>query len=342
MQLRLLCLLLLMLPPEHAWAEELRFFNWSDYLPVEVLERFTKETGIRVRYSTYDSNEAMYAKLKLLGGKGYDLIVPSTYFVDRMRKEGLLHALDRSELPNFRYLDGRHLDKAFDPGNRYSVPYLWGTTGIALNRQQFDPDQVKAWADLWRPEFRRRLLLSNDVREVFHIGLRVLGYSGNSTDPEQIRKAYEKLRTLMPNVRVFNSDAPLMLYVTGEVDAGMTWSGNAFRAQLEVPDFVYVYPREGCSLWMDNLAIPVGAENRQGALRMINFLLRPDIARLIAEKTRYASPNAEAVRQLPAGIRNNSVMYPPPEALGGAEYSMDIGDAITVYAKYWERLRAGE
>lgn len=342
MKLRVLCLLLLILPVEHVRAEELRFFNWSDYLPVEVLEQFTQETGIRVRYSTYDSNEAMYAKLKLLGGKGYDLIVPSTYFVDRMRKEGLLGALDRSELPNFRYLDGRHLDKAFDPGNQYSVPYLWGTTGIALNRRQFDPDQVKAWADLWRPEFRRRLLLSNDLREVFHIGLRVLGYSGNSTDPEQIRQAYEKLRSLMPNVRVFNSDAPLMLYVTGEVDAGMTWSGNAFRAQLEVPDFVYVYPREGCGLWMDNLAIPAGAENRQGALRMINFLLRPDIARLIAEKTRYASPNAEAVRQLPAEIRNNSVMYPPSEALDGAEYSMDIGDAITVYAKYWERLKAGE
>ena len=205
---------------------EVSFFNWSDYLPGEVLERFTAETGIRVRYSTYDSNEAMYAKLKLLSGQGYDLIVPSTYFIDRMGKEGLLRPLDRSQLPNFRFLDARHLDKPFDPGNRYSVPYLWGTTGIALDTRHFDPGQVKAWADLWRPEFHARLLLSNDMREVFHIGLRVLGYPGNSTDPEQIRQAYEKLRSLMPNVRLFNSDAPLMLYVTGEVDAGMT-SGAA-------------------------------------------------------------------------------------------------------------------
>lgn len=321
---------------------EVSFFNWSDYLPGEVLERFTAETGIRVRYSTYDSNEAMYAKLKLLSGQGYDLIVPSTYFIDRMGKEGLLRPLDRSQLPNFRFLDARHLDKPFDLGNRYSVPYLWGTTGIALDTRHFDPGQVKAWADLWRPEFHGRLLLSNDMREVFHIGLRVLGYPGNSTDPEQIRQAYEKLRSLMPNVRLFNSDAPLMLYVTGEVDAGMTWSGNAYRTQQEVPSFVYVYPREGCGLWMDNLAIPAGARNPDGALLLINFLLRPDIARLIAEKTRYASPNAEAVRQLPAEVRDNPVMYPPPEVLADGEYSLDIGEAITVYAKYWERLKVGE
>ncbi len=326
----------------HAAAAEVRFYNWSDYLPAAVLERFTAETGIRVRYSTYDSNEAMYAKLKLLRAQGYDLVVPSTYFIDRMRQEGLLRPLERSRLPNFRHLDPRHLDKPFDPGNRYSVPYLWGTTGIALNTARYDPARVSGWADLWRPEFRRGLLLANDMREVFQIGLRVLGYSGNSTDPGQIRQAYEKLRMLMPNVRVFNSDAPQVLYVTGEIDAGMIWNGNAYRTQLEVPGFVYLYPREGCGLWMDNLAIPAGAGNPDGAHRLIDFLLRPDIARLIAETTRYASPNAEAVRQLPAELRDNPVMYPTDEILEKGEYTTDVGEAVTLYTHYWEWLKAGE
>ena len=325
-----------------AAAAEVRFFNWSDYLPAEVLERFTAETGIFVRYSTYDSNEAMYAKLKLLGGKGYDLVVPSTYYIDRMGREGLLRPLEKARLPHFKTLDPRHLDQPFDPGNRWSVPYLWGTTAIAVNSRRFEPARVKSWADLWRPEFRRSLLLANDMREVFQVGLRVLGYSGNSTDPEQIRKAYEKLRSLMHNVRVFNSDAPQMLFVTGEIDAGMMWSGNAYRTQLEEPAFVYIYPDEGCGLWMDNLAIPVGADNPGGAHQLIDYLLRPDIARLIAEKTRYATPNAEAYRLLPPDIRDNPVMYPPVEVLDKGEYTTDIGAAILIYAKYWERLKVGE
>ena len=339
----LLLILLLALPMAGATTPaEVRFFNWSDYLPGEVLERFTAETGIAVRYSTYDSNEGLYAKLKLLGGKGYDLIVPSTYFIDRMGREGLLLPLDRRQLPNIRHLDRHHLDKPFDPGNRYSLPYLWGTTGIAFDSRRFDPAGIHSWADLWRPEFRDSLLLSNDVREVFHIGLRVLGFSGNTTDDDQIRRAYERLRLLLPNVRVFNSDAPLVLFTTGEIDIGMMWSGNAYRAQLENPALVYRCPREGCGLWMDNLAIPAGAANPEGAHRLIDFLLRPDIARLIAEKTRYASPNAEAVRQLPENIRNNPIMYPPTEILKQVEYGTDVGAAVTLYAKYWERLKAGD
>jgi spermidine/putrescine transport system substrate-binding protein len=337
-----LFLLFAIFPAAHAEQPEVRFFNWSDYLPEELLERFTAETGIRVRYSTYDSNEAMYAKIKLLGGGSYDLAMPSTYYVDKMRKEGLLQPLDRARLPGFGNLDPRHLDKPFDPGNAYSIPYLWGTTGIAVNADRIDPARVRSWADLWRPEFRRGLLLPNDLREVFFIGLRVLGYSGNSTDPGQIREAYEKLRQLMPNVRLFNSDSPQVLYVTGEVDAGMIWNGNAYRAHEEDPNIRYVYPKEGCLLWMDNLVIPKGAENLANAHKLMDFLLRPEVARTIAEKLTYASPNAEAVKLLDPAVRGNPVIYPPDELLRNGEYTVDIGEAITVYAEYWERLKAGE
>lgn len=328
--------------PVRAEDAEVVFYNWSDYLPPELLDRFTTETGIRVRYSTYDSNEAMYAKLKLLQGRGYDLVMPSTYYVDKMRKEGLLQPLDKSRLPGLRNLDPRLLDQAFDPGNTYSVPYLWGSTGIAVNAARIDPARVTAWADLWRPEFRRALLLPNDAREVFFIGLRTLGHSGNSTDPDQLARAYEKLRALMPNVRLFDSEAPQVLFITGEVDVGVAWNGNVRRARQEEPELRYIYPKEGCMLWMDNLAIPSGARNVAAAHRLIEFLLRPEIARIIAEQLGYASPNREAVRLLPAEYRNDPTIYPSEAQLSGCEYSIDVGDSITRYAAYWARLRTGD
>lgn len=340
----LVCLLILLgsILPVHAAPPEVRFFNWSDYLPEEVLERFTRETGIAVRYSTYESNEAMYAKIKLLRGRGYDLTVPSTYFVDKMRKEGLLAPLDKAKLPGFSNLDPRHLDKPFDPGNRYSIPYLWGTTGIAFNAAKFDPAHVQAWADLWRPEFRRSLALPNDMMEVFPMALRVLGFSPNSTNPAEIRQAYEKLRRLLPNVRLFNSDSPLVLFVTGEVDAGMMWNGNVYRALQEDPNIRYVFPREGCLLWMDNLVIPKGAENIDNAHRLLDFLLRPDVARLITERIGYPSPNAGAVQLLKPELRDNPVVYPGDEVLRKGSYTVDLGPAVTVYAEYWEKLKAGK
>ncbi|MFN5745486.1 MAG: extracellular solute-binding protein [Methylococcaceae bacterium] len=339
---RMVALLAIVAMNAQSQPAEVRFFNWADYLPQEVLERFTRETGIMVRYATYDSNEAMYAKVSLLKGQGYDLVVPSTYYVDRMRRAGLLHALDRSKLPNSRHLDPRHLNQPFDPANVYSLPYLWGSTGIGLNSARIDPATLLSWADLWRPQFRRTLLLPNDMREVFFVGLRTLGYSGNSTDPEQIRQAYEKLRHLMPNVRLFNSDAPHVLYLTGEVDAGLIWSGNAYRVQRAAAHFRYVFPQEGCELWMDNLVIPAGAEHVDNAHRLIDFLLRPDIARLIADKTHYASPNATAVQAMPAELRENPVIYPPADVLSKGEYIGDVGTAMSLYSHYWARLRAGE
>ncbi|WP_228720026.1 extracellular solute-binding protein [Methylococcus geothermalis] len=330
------------LAPIAAGQRELRFFNWSDYLPPAVLESFTRETGIQVHYATYDSNEAMYAKVKLLDGGGYDLVVPSTYMIDRMRKQGLLRPLDRARLPHFGNLDPHHLDLPFDPGNRYSVPYLWGTTGIGVNAERIDPAGLHAWADLWQPQFRRALLLPNDMREVFHMAMRVLGLPVNSTDPAHIEAAYRKLRELMPNVRLFSSDAPQVLFITGEVDAGMIWNGVAYLAARDAPAVRFVQPAEGPLLWMDNLAILKNAEHPNEAHALIDYLLRPDVARLISESVGYATPNAAAVAILPPEIRNNPVIYPPAGVIERGEYQVDLGDAIRHYTEYWERLKAGQ
>lgn len=316
-------------------------YNWAEYLPDEVIRQFTSETGIRVRYSTFDNNESMYAKVKSLNAGGYDIVVPSAYYVYRMRKENLLAPLDRSRLSNFDKLDPRLLDQAHDPGNVYSVPYLWGSSGIAVDGKRVDPATVKRWADLWKPEFKGRLLLLDDMRDVFGIALKTLGYSANTRNPAEIQAAFEKLRALLPNVKMFNADSPKSAYLAGEVAAGQIWNGEAFMAALEKPSLTYVYPQEGALLWMDNLVIPRNAKNVAEAHAFIDFLLRPEIARRISAEIGYSSPNKAAVDAMPPKLRNNRTVNPTAEDLAGAEFQTDVGDAQALYEQYWSRLKAG-
>ena len=323
-------------------AEEklLYLYNWSEYMPETVLEQFQKETGIKVVYSTYDSNEAMYAKLRLLdSNNSYDLAVPSTYYVSKMRREGLLAKIDKSRLKNFGNLDEKLINQPFDPDNSYSVPYLWGSTGIAVNTDKVKPGTISKWRDLWKPEFKDRLLLTNDTREVFHMALRVLGYSGNDTDPVHIEAAYHELKKLVPNVRAYNSEAPRMPYLEGETDAGMIWNGEAYMARQENPAIEYIYPDEGVILWLDSLVIPASARHVENAHKFIDFILRPEVAASISEEIGYASPNLAAVATLDEDVRNNRSVYPTAADLKNSEFQTDVGESITVYQKFWERLK---
>lgn len=321
----------------------LNLYNWSEYMPQEVLDRFEEETGIQVVYTTYDSNEAMYARLKLLEDGGeYDLAVPSTYYVNKMRKEGLLEEIDHSKLEGFENLDPELVNQEFDEGNAYSVPYLWGTTGLAYDSADLDGEQVTAWADLWQDKYDGTVMLTNDMREVFHVGLRVLGYSGNTTDPAEIEAAYEKLSELMPAVRTFNSDAPRMPYLEGETDIGMIWNGEAVMGKEDMPSLEYVYPEEGTIVWLDSFVIPKNAGNVDAAHQFISFVMQPEISALISEDIGYATPNLAARDLLPDEVANDRASYPTPEDLVNAEFQEDVGDdAMQVYTRYWERLKSG-
>ena len=191
MKRTLLAALLLMAFAGSLKAEErIVVYNWSEYIPEGVLEEFTEETGIKVDYSTYENNEVMYSKLKLQKGKGYDIVVPSTYLVSLMRDDGLLHEIDHAKLANIGNLSPDLMDKPYDPGNRYSIPYLWGSTGIGVNVSEINPATITKWADLWDPKWKGKLLLTDDVREVFHMALKKNGFSTNTTDPDEIRVAY--------------------------------------------------------------------------------------------------------------------------------------------------------
>ena len=322
-------------------GKTLYFYNWTEYVPPGLLEQFTKETGIKVIYSTYESNESMYAKLKTYQDGAYDLVVPSTYFVAKMRNEGMIQKIDKSKLSNFHNLDPNLLNKPFDPNNDYSIPYIWGATAIGVNTDAMDAKSVTSWADLWKPQYKQSLLLTDDAREVFQMALRKLGYSGNTRDAKEINAAYEELKKLMPNVLAFNSDNPGNPFMEGEVNLGMIWNGSAWVARQAGTPLEVIWPKEGGIFWMDSLAIPANAKNKEGALKLINFLLRPDVAAQVAETIGYPTPNLAARKLLPAEVANDQSLYPSDEVIKNGEWQDDVGDASVQYEMLFQKLKAG-
>ncbi|HET8707396.1 MAG TPA: extracellular solute-binding protein, partial [Pseudomonadales bacterium] len=260
--------------------------------------------------------------------------------VNKMRGEDLLHEIDKTKLNNFKNLDPKLLNQSYDPDNKYSVPYMWGVTGIMVNSKVIDPAKITSWNDLWNPEFKGQLLMQNDVREVFHAALKVLGYSGNTTNPAEIEAAFKKLQTLVPNVRIFNSEKPSVPFIDGEVNIGMIWNGEAYMAAKENPDFKFIYPKEGVAIWIDNIVIPKHAKNIENAHKLIDYLLRPEVAKAISEEIGYASPNLEAVKLLPKEIRENRTAYPAAEDIKNGEMQLDVGPTIKLYEEYWDKLKA--
>lgn len=320
-------------------AEKVYVYNWTEYIPDSVLEKFTEETGIEVIYTTYDSNETMYAKLKLVKESGYDVVFPSTYFVARMSREGLLQPIDHSKLPNYKDLDPELLNKPYDKGNTYSIPYMWGSTGIGYNSAVIPDGEVTSWKDLWNPKYKGQILLQDDMREVFHMALKIKGYSSNTTNAKEIEEAYLLLKDLMPNVLLFNSDSPRLPYLAGEVNIGMIWNGEAYMAEEENPAIRYVYPKEGVNLWVDSFVIPKSARNADNAHKFINFMLKPEIAKICVEENGYATPVLTTLPMLAEDVRTNKTIFPTKDLISSGEFQTDVGEALSIYQDYWEKLR---
>lgn len=320
-------------------AEKLYVYNWTEYVPSSLLEQFTKETGVEVIYSTFESNEEMYSKLKLSDGGGYDIVFPSSYYVGKMAKEGMLAELDKSKLTNFANVSKELMGKPFDPENKYSLPYVYGLTGIGVNSSEIDPSSITSWGDLWKNEFKGKLLLMNDAREVFHIALLLDGKSPNTENAEEIKAAYERLTKIVPNVLVFNSDSPEMPYLQGEVSVGMQWTGSAHRAKSENADLKFIFPKEGAVVWMDNYAIPKNAKNKEAAHKFIDFLLRPESAKTVIETMGFSMPNEGVKAILPAETVADPLIFPPVEEIEKGILQADVGEAVEIYEKYWNLLR---
>ncbi len=318
-------------------------YNWTEYLPESALQAFTKETGIEVEYATYESNEAMYAKLKLLEGKGYDVVVPSTYYVEKMGKEGLLQPLNKEQLKNFANLDPSLLNRPYDLNNQYSVPYLFSVTGIAINGEAVDATKITKWADLWRPEYKGKIELMDDLRDNFYIGLRLCGFQDNSTNEAEIKCAYEKLKALLPNVKTFNSDSPKLPLIQGNVSIGAIWNGEAYMASKEMKNVQFVYPEEGAAYNIDSFVIPKGAANVDAAHKFIDFMLRAESAKAAIEDLGYAAPNLAGQALLDEALRTNHMIFPTKDDFArGTIHSVLSDEVMAIYSKYWDLLKAGQ
>lgn len=322
---------------QSAGREQLNIFNWTEYMPRSVVDEFSNRTGIRVNYDTYSSNEEMLAKLQA-GASGYDLIVASDYYVQILIKRKLVRPIDKTRLKNFANLESGFVNLPFDPGNRYTVPYLWGTAGIAYNRDRVSPPP-KRFDDLFDERFRNRLVVVNDVRAIIGLTLKSLGYSMNETDPARLAEAGQKLRRFLPLVKTFDSDSPKTLLLNGEADAGIVWGAEAALAHRENPAIEYTVPAEGGEMYVDNMAVPSGAPHPENALAFMDYILEPEVSLLISRAYPYGNPNREAKKLMEPALLNEHATYPSAEEIRRSEWLVDVGAATALYDRIWTEVK---
>ncbi|TVP56209.1 MAG: spermidine/putrescine ABC transporter substrate-binding protein [Nodularia sp. (in: Bacteria)] len=325
--------------PNVGSSDQLYIYTWTQYADQELLAAFTKQTGIKVLVDVYDSNEVMLAKLLAGGGAAYSLIYPSDYMVQKMEEQGLLTQLNDQRLIGTDKLFPQFQNPSYDPNNRYSIPFNWGTTGLIYNSEILK-DAPEDWDYLWQNQgiLNKRMTLLNDIREVMGAVLRMLGYSYNSTDENQIKQAYEKLLELKPAIAAFNTDAWQNQMLAGDLTLAMCYSVDAIKVTQENPQLKYVIPRSGSSIWTDAIVIPKTAPNIDGAYAWINFLLQPEVAAMISERMNIATPNSAGFEKLPNHIQNNPNLFPPATLLEKCERITPLGDVEYIYERYWTQL----
>ncbi|QED47889.1 ABC transporter substrate-binding protein [Cytobacillus dafuensis] len=314
----------------YSGGNTLTIFNWGDYIDQDLIKRFEKETGIKVIYETFDSNEAMLTKIEQ-GGTSYDIAIPSEYAIDKMIKEDLLIPIDHSKVPNLKYIDPRFMDLSFDPNNDYSVPYFWGTVGIAYNKAMIGDIEITSWDDLWDPKFKNQILIVDGAREVMGMSLNSLGYSLNDTDEKHLIEAKEKLDLLTPNIKAIVGDEIRMLLENGEAGIGLVWSGVAQEIMWENEDVEYVVPEEGSNLWFDNMVIPKTSKNPEAAHQFINFMLDPEIAAQNTEYVGYSTPNKGALKYMDEEVISDDRFYPDEELTAKLEVYENLGKRMLAY-----------
>lgn len=322
-------------------AKQVNVFSWADYLPPTAIEDFEKRFGIQVMYDTYASNEAMLARLEA-GAVDYDVIVPSSYAVTKLKELNLLHPIEKDLLPNLKNLMGRFTNMAFDPGGKYSVPYTFGTTAIGYNSAAFSAAGMKPpddWEIFWNPKFSGRMTLLEDVRETMGFALRKRGDSYNSTNPLSIRAAEQDLARQKPFLMCYTSDQVIIYLGSGDSLLSLTFSGDAHQASRWNKDVRYAIPDGGASLWVDSMCIPASAPHPANAHMWINYLLDPEVSAALTNYTYYATPNHAALKYVHSWMLSDSTLYPSEEMLDKCEQIHDIGNAILLYDRAWTELK---
>ncbi len=315
-------------------GEVLNIYNWGDYIDENLIDKFEEETGIEVVYDTFSSNEDMYIKVKQ-GIDSYDIIVPSDYMIERMIDEDLLSEIDLSKIPNFEKVNETLRNPVFDPDNKYSVPYFWGTSGIIYNTKDIT-NPVTSWMDLFNEDYSGKILMYNSSRDSIAVALKALGYSMNSTDMAQLEEAKNLLIKQKPLVLAYQADEGRDTIVSGDASIGFMYSGDALMMMELNPDLAYVLPEEGPNIWFDAMVIPASTQNPEAAHKFINFMCDPENAAVNAEySVGFSSPIPEAIELLPDEIKNSAVAYPSDDKLVNGEVYRNSAEILEEYDAIW-------
>ena len=313
--------------------KELRIYNWSDYIGENTVSDFEKQFGVKVLYDTYESNEEMVAKLQA-GATGYDIVVPSGYIIPVMVATDLIVPVNRKYLTNFDNLSPIFRNLPSDPGNRYTVPWQWGTTGIA-----FRTDKVKSPVDSWAvfqdQQYARKMTMMDDGREVIGSQLRYRGHSLNSRNPGELAQAKADSIAAKRQLKAYVSAPVKGQLISGDVWVAQLWNGDATQARAEQPNIGYVVPKEGATIWADSMCIPRSAPNKRAAHEWMNYILRPEVGAALSEVTGYGTPNAAAARVMKAPIP-----YPTPAELERLEYQVDLGRDTAAWDQIWTEIKS--
>ena len=330
-------------------AGDVYVYNWGEYIDEAVITMFEEETGIKVVYDMFETNEEMYPVIEA-GGVNYDVICPSDYMIQKMIENDLLAELNFDNIPNISEIDPEFMErsKAFDPENKYSVPYTWGTVGILYNTSMVAPEDVPTkWADLWDEKFKGEILMQDSVRDAFMVALKSLGYSMNTKSESELQEAKGLLIQQKPLVQAYVVDQVRDKMIGGEAAIGVIYSGEMLYIQDEVAslgldyDLEYVLPEEGTNVWIDSWVIPKNAKNKENAEKWINFLCRPDIAKKNFEYITYSTPNKGAFDLLDADLQNNKALFPDIDNLKNAEVLQYLGDEVDdLYNEAWKEVKA--
>lgn len=317
-------------------------YNWGEYLDPQVLDLFEKETGIEVIYEEFETNEIMYPKVNS-GAIAYDVVCPSDYMIQRMIENELLQEIDFDNIPNSVNIGDTYWrsSEEFDPGNRYSVPYCWGTVGILYNKTMVE-EPIDSWSVLWDEKYTDNILMQDSVRDAFAVALKYLGYSLNSTDLDELTQAQKLLLEQKPLVQAYVVDQVRDKMIGNEAAIGVIYSGEAIYTQRENPDLEYVIPKEGSNIWIDSWVIPKNAEHKENAEKFINFLCRPDIALMNFDYITYSTPNT-AARELieDPDIRNSTIAFPTDEMLVNCETYQYLGvEDDQIYNELWNQVKS--
>jgi spermidine/putrescine-binding protein len=300
--------------------------------------------GVKVNRDEYSNDEDMYSGISG-GGSDYDLVLPSDNIVAMMTSQNLLQELDHTKLPVLKNFDPDYLDFEFDPGNKYTIPYLVGTDAIVVNTSAVETIP-QSWADLWKPEYAGRMVFLDDSRAVIGLTLLTLGYDVNTTDPAQLEEARNKLLELVPNIKLFDSDSPQTALLAGAVDLGMTWTGEAFIAQQGNPDIRYIFPTEGVILWQDNWTMLRNAPHVDAAYAWLNYTNQGDVFWMVLRDFPYTIPNIAALdyaknnhEDLYDAYMGSPITNTPVEVIKKGHRIGDVGEALPLYEQIWAEVK---